>query len=172
MLERILNKKKLFLNLAVCILFISGFKIAYAFPEYTSREKALKLASVLDHGYFKSIKIASVFVKNRGKDEYYLQAILEDGSSRKWLLNRIREWTHNDELVLSKNRALVFPYEGSTDFGVLEKNDFYRSVLNATAFVKNYSSHDIMEGKSLVLGIRRFRILQTDDTKFLSQLII
>ena len=118
----------------------------YAFPEYTSREKALKLAAVIDHGFFKSIKISSVFVKNRDKDEYYLQAILEDGSSRKWLINRIREWTHTDELILNKNRALVFPYAGRTDFGVLEKNDFYRRVLSAKAFIKIFGKHDILEG--------------------------
>ncbi len=140
---------------------------AFAFPEYTSRKKALKLAGVLDHGYFKSIKISSVFVKNRGKDDFYLQAILDDGSSRKWLINRIREWTQTDELILSKNRALVFPSTESTDFGVLDKNEFYRRVLNATAFVKTFAKHDILEGKSLVLGVRRFRILQAEDKKFL-----
>ena len=79
---------------------------------------------MLDHGYFKSIKISSVFVKNRGKDEFFLQSILEDGSSRIWLINRVRDWTHSDELILSKNRALVFPQSGRSDFGVLEKNDF------------------------------------------------
>ena len=168
MWERILNKQIYTIYLAVFI-FIGCFSLpAFAFPEYTSRQKALKLASVLDHGYFKSIRISSVFVKNRGQDDYYLQAILDDGSSRKWLINRVREWTQTDELILSKNRALVFPSAESTDFGVLEKNDFYRSVLNATAFVKTYGKHDILEGKSLVLGVRRFRILEPEDTKFLS----
>jgi len=168
MWERILNKKIYFISLAFS-LFLVGISLpAFAFPEYTSRQKALKLAAVLDHGYFKSIKISSVFVKNRGQDDYYLQAILDDGSSRKWLINRIREWTQTDELILSKNRALVFPSAESTDFGVLEKNDFYRTVLNATAFVKTFSKHDILEGKSLVLGVQRFRILQAEDSKFLS----
>ena len=88
---------------------------SYAFPEYTSRQKALKLAGVLEKGYFKSIKISSVFVKNIGEDDYYLQALLSDGSSRKWLLNRIREWTHTDDLILSNNRALVFPSAATTD---------------------------------------------------------
>ena len=165
---RILNKRIYSITLAFSLLLICLSQPAFAFPEYTSRQKALKLAAVLDHGYFKSIKISSVFVKNRGKDDYYLQAILDDGSSRKWLLNRIREWTQTDELILSDNRALVFPSAESTDFGVLEKNDFYRSVLNATAFVKTYDRHDILEAKSLVLGVRRFRILEPEDRKFLS----
>ena len=109
MWERILNKKIYFISLALA-LFVTCFSLpAFAFPEYTSRHKALKLAVILDNGYFKSIKISSVFVKNRGKDDYYLQAILDDGSSRKWLINRIREWAQTDELILSKNRALVFP---------------------------------------------------------------
>ena len=56
MWERILNKKIYFISLALA-LFVTGFNLpAFAFPEYTSRQKALKLAGVLDHGYFKSIK--------------------------------------------------------------------------------------------------------------------
>ena len=165
---RILSKKYLVSYLIIIICFFENDSFLFGFPEYTSREKALKLASVLDHGYFKSIKISSVFVKNRGKDEFFLQSILEDGSSRKWLINRVREWTHSDELILSKNRALVFPQSGRTDFGVLEKNDFYRNVLSARAFIKIYGEHDVLEGKSMVLGIRRFKILQEGDPKFLS----
>ena len=168
MWETILNKNIKLITF-VFFLFLTCFShSAFAFPEYTSRQKALKLAGVLDHGYFKTIKISSVFVKNRGKDDFYLQAILDDGSSRKWLLNRIREWTQTDELILSDNRALVFPSAESTDFGVLEKNEFYHSVLTATAFVKTYGRHDILEAKSLVLGVRRFRILEPEDSKFLS----
>ncbi|MDP7582854.1 MAG: hypothetical protein QGG03_06430, partial [SAR324 cluster bacterium] len=93
-----MNKKIYSITLALFLLLACLNQSVFAFPEYTSRQKALKLAAVLDHGYFKSIKISSVFVKNRGKDDYYLQAILDDGSSRKWLLNRIREWTQTDEL--------------------------------------------------------------------------
>ena len=140
---------------------------SHAFPEYTSRQKALKMASVLEKGYFKSIKISSVFVKNIGEDDYYLQALLSDGSSRKWLLNRIHEWTQTDNLILSNNRALVFPSTATTDFGVLEKNDFYRTALNATAYVKTFGKHDVLEGKSLVLGVLRFRILQENDNNFM-----
>ena len=89
---RILNNKKHFFSLYI-VLFAIFFSLqAFAFPEYTTRQKALKLAAVLDQGFFKSIKISSVFVKNSGKDDYYLQAILDDGSSRKWLINSIREW--------------------------------------------------------------------------------
>ena len=161
--------KKIYHFVLAGVMFLAAFNLpVFAFPEYTSRQKALKLAGVLDEGFFRSIKIASVFVKNRGEDDYYLQAILDDGSSRKWLINRIREWTHADELILSKNRALVFPSQGSTDFGVLDKNEFYRTVLNATAFVKTFGKHDVLEGKSLILGVRRFRILQAGDKKFLT----
>jgi hypothetical protein len=77
-----LNKKYYSITLGVFLILVYLNQFAFAFPEYTSREKALKLAEVLDHGYFRSIKISSVFVKNRGKDDYFLQAILDDGSSR------------------------------------------------------------------------------------------
>jgi len=105
---RILNKRIYSITLAFSLLLICLSQPAFAFPEYTSRQKALKLAAVLDHGYFKSIKISSVFVKNRGKDDFYLQAILDDGSSRKWLLNRIREWTQTDELISVTTGRLFF----------------------------------------------------------------
>ena len=162
-----MNKIILISLFSVLTLLTSTGAAFSAFPEYTSRQKALKMAGVLEKGYFKSIKITSVFVKNIGEDNYYLQALLSDSSSRKWLLNRIREWTQTDELILSKNRALVFPSVGTTDFGVLEKNDFYRTALNATAYVKTFDKHDVLEGKSLVLGILRFRILQENDSNFL-----
>ena len=157
-------------SLFSALLFLATYvNTLHAFPEYTSRQKALKLAEVLENGYFKSIKISSVFVKNIGEEDYYLQALLSDSSSRKWLLNRIREWTHTDELILSNNRALVFPSSATTDFGVLEKNDFYRTALNATAYVKTFGKHDVLEGKSLVLGILRFRILQENDSNYLKK---
>ncbi len=164
---KILNKITFILLFSVSLL-LKNYSTAYcAFPEYTSRQKALKLAIVLENGYFKSIKILSVFVKNIGQDDYYLQALLSDGSSRKWLLNRIREWTQTDEMILNNNRALVFPSASTTDFGVLEKNDFYRTALNATAYVKTFGKHDVLEGKSLILGILRFRILQENDSNYL-----
>ena len=153
--------------LSALILLTSFDTASYSFPEYTSRKKALKLAEVLEKGYFKSIKISSVFVKNIGEDDYYLQALLSDGSSRTWMLNRIREWTQTDELILSDNRALIFPSAETTDFGVLDKNDFYRTALNATAYVKTFAKHDVLEGKSLVLGILRFRILQENESIYL-----
>ena len=83
------------------------------------------------------------------------------------MINRIREWAQTDELILSKNRALVFPTSESTDFGVLDKNKFYRIILNSTAFIKTFGKHDILVGKNLVLGIRRFRILQAEDSKYM-----
>ena len=162
-----MNKITVISLFSALLMLASHGTASYAFPEYTSRQKALKMAGVLEKGYFKSIKISSVFVKNIGEEDYYLQALLSDGSSRKWLLNRIREWTHTDELILSNNRALVFPSAATTDFGVLEKNDFYRTALNATAYVKTFGKHDVLEGKSLVLGILRFRILQEDDSNYL-----
>ena len=162
-----MNKITVISLFLVLFMLVCHGTASYAFPEYTSRQKALKLAGVLENGYFKSVKISSVFVKNIGEDDYYLQALLSDGSSRKWLLNRIREWTQTDELILSNNRALVFPSSATTDFGVLEKNDFYRTALNATAYVKTFGKHDVLEGKSLVLGILHFRILQEDDSNYL-----
>jgi hypothetical protein len=157
MLDRISNKLLALGGLFIVSLFFQG-KLQ-AFPEYTSRENAINLADVLDKGFFRSSRITSVFVKNRGEDEYYLQAILDDGSSRLWTLDSIYDWSKNDDLILSGNRALIFPVSGSTEFDILYKNDFYRMVLQAGAYLKTFGAHDPMEGKSILLAIRKFRII-------------
>ena len=85
MWDRISNKLLTLGGLLLLGLFLHGN--LQAFPEYTSRENAIRLADVLDKGFFRGSRITSVFVKNRGEDEYYLQAILDDGSSRLWTLD-------------------------------------------------------------------------------------
>ncbi len=165
MWERILSKTLApgFL-LGVCLFLFLGTAL-HAFPKYTSRENAIKLADVIDKGFYRGTNITTVFVKNRGEDEYYLQAILDDGSSRMWTLDNINDWTKNDELILSGNRALIFPMKGSTEFAVLEKNKFYRKIITAGAFIKTYETHDVLEGISLVYAIRKFRIIQQGDER-------
>lgn len=137
--------------------------IASAFPKYTTRENALRLAKVIDKGIFKSYKIASAFVKNRTPHEFYLQVILDDGSSHEWYMDRIYQWVLNDQLLLTENRVLIFPSDESTEFNILDKNAFYRKVLQATAFVKRFEEHDMLAGGFLKFAIRRFRLIQPDD---------
>ncbi len=157
MWDRISNKLLTLGGLLLLGLFLHGN--LQAFPEYTSRENAIRLADVLDKGFFRGSRITSVFVKNRGEDEYYLQAILDDGSSRLWTLDSIHNWSKNDDLILSGNRALIFPIAGSTEFDILYKNEFYRMVLQASAYLKTFGPHDPMEGKNILLAIRKFRII-------------
>ncbi|HJL85699.1 MAG TPA: hypothetical protein QF623_01105, partial [SAR324 cluster bacterium] len=157
MWDRISNKLLVLGGLLLLGLLFQGS--VQAFPEYTSRENAIRLADVLDKGFFRGSRITSVFVKNRGEDEYYLQAILDDGSSRLWTLDSIYDWSKNDDLILSGNRALIFPVAGSTEFDILYKNDFYRMVLQATAYLKIFGPHDPMEGKNIQMAIRKFRII-------------
>ncbi len=137
--------------------------VACAFPRYTTRETALRLAKAIDKGIFKNHRIASAFVKNRTPNEYYLQVILDDGSSHEWYMDRIFQWALNDQLLLSNNRVLVFPSDESTDFHILDKNAFYRLVLTSKAYVKTYGPHDLLEGKHLKFAIRRFRLIQPED---------
>ncbi len=131
----------------------------FAFPEYTSKLNAIKLAETLDKGLYRDLRISSVFVKNRTNDEHFLQAVLEDGSSQEWKLNQVYEWSLTDQLQLTGNRVLVFPSSESTEFGILDKNEFYRLVLTSQAYVKTYGEHDLLEGKRMTYGIRRFRML-------------
>ena len=99
------------LGLYFGFLFVQGLS---AFPQFTSRENAIRLADVLDKGLYRGSQITSVFVKNQGEEEYYLQAILDEGSSRRWTLDSIHDWVKKDYLLLAGNRALIFPVPGST----------------------------------------------------------
>ena len=90
-----------------------------AFPEYTSKLNAIKLAETLDKGLYRDLRISSVFVKNRTNDEHFLQAVLEDGSSQEWKLDQIYEWSLKDQLQLTGNRVLVFPSSESTELSLI-----------------------------------------------------
>ena len=82
---RTLSKR--FLSL-LAVALLSAVTV-WGFPQFTTRENAIHLAEILEDSRFRDLKVESVFVKNRTEDEYYLQALLEDGSSRDWLLDRI-----------------------------------------------------------------------------------
>ena len=73
----------------------------FAFPKYTSKLNAIKLAETLDKGLYRDLRISSVFVKNRTNDEHFLQAVLEDGSSQEWKLDQVYEWSLTDQLQLT-----------------------------------------------------------------------
>lgn len=150
-------------KIGIVLILILLATSAAAFPKFTSRENALRLAKVIDKGFFKSYRIASAFVKNRTPNEFYLQVILDDGSSHEWFMDRIYAWVLTDQLFLTNNRVLVFPSDESTDFHILDKNAFYRLVLNSQAFIKTYPEYDLLAGKSLKFAIRNFRLLEPQD---------
>ena len=162
MLEQTLTDRLMKVLLAL-ILSISWVASSFAFPQYTSRENAIRLAKEIDKGTFKDYQIASVFVKNRSEKEYYLQVILSDGSSHEWYMDQIYDWALTDQLLLKKNRVLVFPSDENTSFYVLDKNEFYRTVLTSKAFVKHYPEHDLLAGKNLKFLIRRFQFIELND---------
>lgn len=167
MLGKTLNKQIIMKRLGiVCLLLILAAPL-WAFPKYTNRENALRLAQIIDKGQFKDFRIASVFVKNRTDLEYYLQVILDDGSTHAWYMDNIYNWTLTDQLILTNNRALVFPSDESTEFHILDKNEFYKLVLTSKAFNKKYPTHDLLFGKNLMMEIRRFRMLKPgEDDRF------
>ncbi len=163
MWEPTLNNKVTMQKIGIFLTLLFLVTTASAFPKFTTRENALQLAKVIDKGLFKKHRIASAFVKNRTPDEYYLQVILDDGSSHSWHMDRIYMWALTDQLLLPNNRVLVFPSDESTEFHVLDKNAFYRLVLKSKAFVKTYDSHHLLVGKNLKFAIRRFRLIQPED---------
>ena len=150
-------------KIGIVLILILLASSALAFPKFTSRENALRLAKVIDKGFFKSYRIASAFVKNRTPNEFYLQVILDDGSSHEWFMDRVYLWVLTDQLFLTNNRVLVFPSDESTDFHILDKNAFYRLVLNSQAFIKTYPEYDLLAGKRLKFAIRNFRLLEPQD---------
>ncbi len=158
MWEKILSKRFLIL-LALGWALVGFTTTALAFPKYTSRENAIRLANVLNRGEFKTFRVNAVFVKSRTETEYYLQALLDDGSTRDWLMDRIYEWTLTDQLRLPGNQALIFPSPESTEFAVLDKNEFHKEALRAKFYTKVFPEHDMLEGRSVKLAMSRFRLL-------------
>ncbi|MBF0351701.1 MAG: hypothetical protein HQM11_11760 [SAR324 cluster bacterium] len=161
MLAKILNKPMKYL--LICLYLLTTASWVYAFPQFTGRENAIELAKVIDKAQFMAHRVASVFVKNRTSEEFYLQVILDDGSSQDWYMDRIYEWVLTDQLLPINNQVIVFPSDESTEFFVLDKNQFYRLVLTSEAFVKTYEEHDLLSGKNLKYEIRRFRLILPEE---------
>jgi hypothetical protein len=143
----------------VCLLLALGVALPLsAAPRFADKETALTLAQALDKGLYRGKLISSTFVQSMGKDQYLIKVVLENGGEENWDLNQIRQYSKDDLLTLSRNRALVFPLESSSEFGVLDKNQFAQTALRARVYIKSYRSPDVLAGERLAFATQNFNL--------------
>ncbi|OGH01082.1 MAG: hypothetical protein A2600_11460 [Candidatus Lambdaproteobacteria bacterium RIFOXYD1_FULL_56_27] len=139
---------------------------AFAMPKYTDKENAMALARVLDKGSFGRFTVASTYVQNESPKDYYVSVILSDGSSQKWYVDQIFNWSREDKLLLSENRSLLFLDPRDTRFVLLDKNVFHRQALQANVYVKLYGNGDTLEGQKFQYQIKSFNLISPNETAF------
>ena len=163
-LEPTMKSKLNCILLTFCFLLITG-QVA-AVPKYTDKETALRLARVLDEGTFGRYTITSTYVQNEDINNYYISVILSDGSSKKWYIDQIYQWSRDDRLLLNDNRVLLFPDLEDSAFEILDKNEFHKLALQATVYVKKYEVDDPLHGKEFRFRIKSFGLIAPDETAF------
>ena len=147
-------------------LFVMGQQSLWAMPKYTDRETALALAKVLDKGRFDRYTISSTYVQNKSSKDYYISVILSNGTSHKWTIRKVYEWSRDDKLHLSRNRTLLFLDPRSTKFVLLDKNDFHRQALKSNVYEKIYGAGDPLEGRKFRFHIKSFNLIGPRETAF------
>ncbi len=135
-------------------------------PKFTDKETALELAAVLDKGTFGRYTISSAYVQNENVSDYYISVILSDGSAQKWYIDQIYKWSRDDQLLLDKNRALLFLDPTDSHFVVLDKNKYHRLALNANVYTKIFGSGDPLVGKKFRFYIKTFSLISPTETAF------
>lgn len=151
--------------LVICLALIWGEALT-AVPKYTDKETALRLAKVLDEGTFGRYTITSTYVQNEDVNNFYISVILSDGSAQKWYVNQIYKWTRDDDLLLSENRALIFPDHRDSKFFVLYKNEFHQLALQANIYIKEYGEGDPLHGQRFRFRIKSFSLISPTETAF------
>lgn len=154
-----MNRLPLCCTIAVLLLALCWGATAGAAPRYTDKDTALELAQALDKGIFRGKLISSTFIQSVGKDQYFVKVVLENGGEESWDMHALRKWTQDDLLTLSKNRALVFPKEDSSEFGVLDKNQFTQRALRARVYSKLYSGSDVLAGRTIRYSVLNFNLV-------------
>ena len=135
-------------------------------PRFTDKQTALQLAAVLDKGTFGRYTISSAYVQNENVSDYYISVILSDGSAQKWYIDQIYKWSRDDELLLNKNRALLFLDPTDSHFVVLDKNEFHRLALKANVYTKVFESGDPLNGKKFRFFIKSFSLIAPNEKAF------
>jgi hypothetical protein len=151
------------LSFGLILTLISGLQ---AVPKYTDKETALRLAKDLDEGTYGRYTITSTYVQNEDINNYYISVILSDGSAKKWYIDEIYKWSRDDRLILSNNKALLFPDLHDSKFFILDKNDFHKLALQANVFIKEYPQDDPLHGQTFRFMVKNFSLISPTETAF------
>ena len=133
---------------------------AVAAPRYGTRETALELAEVLDKGVYRNRLITSTFIRSIGKGQYFIKVVLDNGSEQDWTMDRIRQLSRTEAVVLKNNGALLFPSEETNAFVVLDKGRFAQMALQSKVYVKEYRSSDLLGGQKINFAVHRFNLVE------------
>lgn len=153
----------------ILLIFLFLFSFAYPVlgqPKYTTKENAIKLALLLDKGAFGALSISSTYVLNTSTQDYYISAILSDGTSHKWFINQIYQWVKEGRIQLSGNRSLIFLSPKTGHFEILEKNEFHKLALRSKIYIKTFGHSDPLEGQQFYYRIKSFNLISPDEKAF------
>ncbi len=153
-------KWKPFLAEFLFVALLLGWALpAPAASRYTDKVNALDLAETLDKGAYRNRLITSTFIQSVGKGRYQIKVVLENGAEHTWNLDQLRALARREQIVLSANRALLFPTQENNLFVSLNKTEFSRKALRSKVFVKHYPASDVLAGQKLNFGIHRFNLV-------------
>ena len=148
------------LTVLAALALLLGACAAAAAPRYTDRENALALAKALDKGIFRNNLIESTYIQSIGGERYFIKIVLDNGTAQDWTLEQIHAWSKAEAILLSGNRALVFPSDEHNTYEILDKNAFVREALQAKVYVKRYKSDDPLAGTSISFAVRGFNLVE------------
>ncbi|MCH8884498.1 MAG: hypothetical protein IIA41_13505, partial [SAR324 cluster bacterium] len=146
-----------------CVLasiFLLAAATALAAPRYTDRENALAMAEALQNGIFRENLINSTFIQSIGGERYFIKVVLDNGSEQDWNIDRIRQLSRTESIVLKNNGALLFPSEETNDFVVLDKGRFAQMALQSKVYIKEYRSSDVLAGQRINFAVHRFNLVE------------
>lgn len=146
--------------LLAAVLVLPAWAPADAAPRYADRDTALNLAQALDKGLYRNKLISSTFIRGEGDGRYIVRVVLDNGIEQDWDMHQIRQWSRDGDIVLRKNKALVFTSDEDNSFGILDKNVFVEQALASNVFVMQYPPGDILAGRRINYGVYRFNLAE------------
>ncbi|MBL0691850.1 MAG: hypothetical protein JJV97_05915 [SAR324 cluster bacterium] len=167
-----------FVKLLSLLLIVSSYGILNAQPKYISykslygvnapeginasqiaRQKAIYLAKLLDGAKYDKQLIRSVIVMNHSKDEFFVVATLGNGKTVRFYIDVLKQTINQARLELDGNLQLIFPDKNTSDFVLLDKQEFYNQALNAKYFKKTYPLEHPLSGKVFYYKINNFEVI-------------
>ena len=148
------------LLLAAMVVMVRSQQLG-SLPRRMLRDTALRMSGLLENASFRGRLVHGIAIEGSGRQEgYVLRVLLEQTGSQLWDMHTLRRWSQNGDLVLSGNRALIFPQLESNRFDVLDKNRFVSLVLRSSVYAKVYEGEDVLAGEVVLFGLRSFNLVE------------